>query len=131
MNTDIPSTALNTIDDLAGRAAGQADRAIDATKRATSGALSSMQDSVDSLRTAVPGAIGRAVAQVDDLTRRGMEKARETTAEVRSQVTHASDRTVDYIRDEPVKSVLIAAAAGASIAALIGLMSRSRTTVRS
>lgn len=131
MTFDTPNKTLSTVDDLAERAAGQADRAIDATKRATNGALSSLQDSVDGLRTAVPGALGRAVAQVDDLARRGIDKARETSAEVRSQVTHASDRTVDYIRDEPVKSVLIAAAAGASIAAVIGLLSRSRTTTRS
>jgi ElaB/YqjD/DUF883 family membrane-anchored ribosome-binding protein len=33
---------------------------------------------------------------------------------------------VQYVRAEPVKAVLIAAATGAALMALVGLMSRSR-----
>jgi ElaB/YqjD/DUF883 family membrane-anchored ribosome-binding protein len=44
---------------------------------------------------------------------------------VKDKVAQAGDRSVGYIRDEPVKSVLIAAAAGAALAALIGWASRS------
>lgn len=45
---------------------------------------------------------------------------------IRDQVHKASDSTVSYIRAEPVKAVLIAAASGAALATLIGLLSRSR-----
>ena len=35
---------------------------------------------------------------------------------------HASDLTVNYIKDEPVKSILIAAATGAALMGLVSLM---------
>ena len=37
----------------------------------------------------------------------------------------AQDTTVGYIKDEPVKSMLIAAATGAALMALVSMMSRS------
>jgi len=45
---------------------------------------------------------------------------------LRDRAHRASDHTVGYIRDEPVKAILIAVAAGAAIAALASLLSRSR-----
>jgi ElaB/YqjD/DUF883 family membrane-anchored ribosome-binding protein len=39
----------------------------------------------------------------------------------------ASDATVGYIKDEPVKSMLMAAAAGAVLMGLVGLLTRTRT----
>ena len=46
--------------------------------------------------------------------------------QLRQGAYQISDRTADYIRNEPVKSVLIAAAAGASLVALASLLGRSR-----
>jgi hypothetical protein len=43
-----------------------------------------------------------------------------------NQVHHANDLTVAYIKREPVKSVLWAAAAGAAIVSIISLFSRAR-----
>ena len=40
---------------------------------------------------------------------------------------HASDATVNYIKEEPVKSILVAAATGAALMALVSMMSRSRS----
>ena len=44
--------------------------------------------------------------------------------QVRDNANMVSDRTITYIRDEPVKSMLIAAAAGAALVALARLMGR-------
>ena len=46
---------------------------------------------------------------------------------VRDNANMVSDRTVTYIRDEPVKSMLIAAAAGATLVALARLLGRPRS----
>lgn len=54
-----------------------------------------------------------------------MESVRETSHQLRLKAEHASDSTVNYIRHEPVKSVLIAAAVGAVLMALVNLVSRS------
>ena len=83
--------------------------------------------SLDSLRETVPAAFSRAAAQVEEITRRGLDRAKEASMGVRDQVYKAGDRTVGYIKDEPVKSVLIAAATGAAVALLVGWAMRSRS----
>jgi ElaB/YqjD/DUF883 family membrane-anchored ribosome-binding protein len=55
-----------------------------------------------------------------------LDTVRDTSRQLRRQAQHTSDSTVDFIRDEPVKSVLIAAAAGAALTGLISLLSRPR-----
>ena len=63
--------------------------------------------------------LGRAVDQANALAHRGADALRE-------QARHASDSTVSYIRAEPVKAVLIAAASGAALVGLISFFARSR-----
>ena len=41
--------------------------------------------------------------------------------QVRAKATMATERTADYIREQPVKSVLMAAAGGAALMALLSL----------
>ena len=45
--------------------------------------------------------------------------------QLRDSAIQASDKTTHYIREEPIKAVLIAAATGAVLMALVGLMGRS------
>lgn len=125
-------TALSTssIDDMADQAAAKADEALKSTRSAANRTLDSLESGVDSLRETVPNAFSRAAAQVEELTRRGVERAREASLGMRDQVHRASDRTVGYIKDEPVKSVLIAAATGAAVALLVGWAMRSRHSSR-
>lgn len=69
-------------------------------------------------------------AQVSDrataLAHRGAEAVRGSSRQLRERALHASDSTVGYIKDEPVKSVLIAAVAGATLFALASLLLGSR-----
>lgn len=120
------TTAQTTATDLADQAANKADLALKSTRRVANDALDSLESSVDSLRETVPNAFSRAAAQVEEITRRGLDRAKDASVGVRDQVYKASDRTVGYIKDEPVKSVLIAAATGASVALLVGWALRSR-----
>lgn len=55
-----------------------------------------------------------------------LDSVRDTSRQLRDKAYQASDRTVDYIRDEPVKAILIAAATGAALMALVNLVSQSR-----
>lgn len=48
-----------------------------------------------------------------------------TSEQFLASAHRASDKTAQYIRDEPVKAVLIAAAAGAAVATVISLLTRS------
>lgn len=124
------SLAPSSYDTLAQKATDRADEAIGSARKAADGALDSLQDKASQLAAVAPGTLSRVAAQIDELTSRGMERARAATDTAREQASRAGDRTVSYIKDEPVKSVLIAAAAGAAIAALIGLVARSKSVER-
>ncbi len=112
--------------DLSDRAANKADQALQSTRRMGSDVAQAVQSGIDGLRESVPSAISRATTQAEDLTRRGIERARQASAAVRDKATRVGDQTVGYIKDEPVKAMLVAAAAGAVAALLIGWLGRSR-----
>ena len=70
--------------------------------------------------------LSRATDQASAFAQRGLDAVRDTSQQLRSKAQHASDTTVNYIKHEPYKSVLIAAATGAALMALVSLISRSR-----
>ena len=82
---------------LVDQAAQSADHAIKSTQRVANDALDSLADSV-----------------------------RETSQQLRDKAQHASATTVNYVKHEPVKAILIAAATGAALMALVSLISHSR-----
>lgn len=126
MNDNLTHPLASTVGHLAERATDKADQALQSTRHMANGALDTLKDSVDQVRDQVPSALVRSAAEVENLARRGIERAKETSAAVKDQAQRASDRTVSYIQDEPLKAVLIAAAAGATLAVLMGWLSRSR-----
>jgi ElaB/YqjD/DUF883 family membrane-anchored ribosome-binding protein len=71
--------------------------------------------------------LNRLSNQAEATARRGVEAMRDTSAQIRERALKASDNTVGYIKDEPLKAMLIAAAAGAALMALLGLIGRSRS----
>lgn len=81
-----------------------------------------------SVRERVAPSAERWAAQAEDLAHRGMEAVRDQTGQLRERARVAGDRGLQYVKDEPVKAVLIAAAAGALLALLLG--SRSRNDAR-
>ena len=126
MNQLNPTNTPDYASDMTDRAANKAEQALQSTKRMGNDMAHAVQSGIDGLREGVPAAISRATAQAEDLTRRGIERARQATATVREQATRVSDQTVGYIKDEPMKAVLMAAAAGAVAALVIGWLGRSR-----
>jgi len=52
-------------------------------------------------------------------------RSREMAEQVRQRALQASEKAAAYARDEPMKSLLIAAAAGALLMGLVSLMARS------
>ncbi len=70
-------------------------------------------------------AIDRLVKNAENLARRGIDSARDGSQQLRDRAARATDSTVNYIKDEPVKAMLIAAATGAALMALMALLNRS------
>jgi ElaB/YqjD/DUF883 family membrane-anchored ribosome-binding protein len=126
-SNEVPATPMPELaSGLADRAANKADQALVATKRAAETTANAVQSGLDGLRETVPTALTRTAAQADELTRRGIERARHASSAVRERAHLVGDQTVGYIRDEPVKAVLMAAGAGALAALLLGWLNRSR-----
>ena len=88
---------------------------MDQTLDAASDTLASASEGVAKVREAA-----------EPLVRGARDSAREAADQLRDRATRASDSMAKYIRDEPVKSVLIASVAGAAIVALASLLGDSR-----
>ena len=65
-------------------------------------------------------------SEAEAAARRGIEAVRDTSQQLREKALRASDSAVGYVRDEPIKAMLIAAATGALLMGIVALMSRSR-----
>ncbi|WP_143541757.1 hypothetical protein [Rhodoferax fermentans] len=111
---------------LIDQASQSADHAIRASQQAANQAVDSAGNALQGLRQQATPVLERASEQVSAMAHRGLESVRETTHQLRVKAEHASDSTVGYIRQEPVKAVLIAAATGAALMALVSLVARSR-----
>jgi len=68
--------------------------------------------------------IDRLTERASDAARAGAEWARDSGDRVRDRMLRASDRTVTYVRDEPVRAVLMAVAVGTVLFAVARMLSR-------
>lgn len=120
------SRAASTASRLADAAVHSTDDAIHSTQRAASDALDRLADGMHDVADRASPRLVRAAEHAEDLVRRGVGAMRDHSAHLRDSAYRASDYTRSYIRDEPLKSVLIAAFAGAAVIAIANLLSRRR-----
>jgi len=106
------------------QAAQTAESALKSTQRTADEALENLTDKVHDLRDQAVPAMNRVASKAEELARRSAEAMRERSDHLKERATYASDATVHYIKDEPVKAMLIAAAAGAALMALVSLLGR-------
>ena len=126
MNTTVTSKPLTQeASNFAEHAADSAGSAIRSTQNVANAAFDRLSDKVDTARDQAVPLINRLSSQAEAAARRGAEAVKETSAQLREKAVRAQDTTVGYIKDEPVKAMLIAAATGAALMALISLASRS------
>lgn len=123
MINQAPKDTANT---LADQAANSADNAIKSTKNLANNMLDGLADGVQNARNQAAPLLNRASEQASALVQRGVDTVRETSQQLQDSAQRASNTTVKYIKDEPVKSMLIAAATGAALMALVGLMGRNQ-----
>ena len=90
---------------------------------------STMERTQDDLADAASGispALQRAKARAEDLAARSAERMRDLRHDVIERADRAGSTAVGYVKDEPVKSLLVAAALGAAIALLARSLMRNR-----
>ncbi len=113
---------------LADQAAHSADNAIRSTQQVANHAFDGLAVKVQDVRDQATPLLNRASEQASALAQRGLDAVRDSSQQLRDKAVRASDTTVQYIKDEPVKAMLIAAATGAALMALVSLMGRSRAS---
>ena len=74
----------------------------------------------------VQPAIARIASQAESLARKSLDAVKDGAYNVRDRANNLGDVTVRYVREEPVKAVLIAAATGAALMALLSLVNSAR-----
>ena len=83
-----------------------------------------------STQQAAVKALDQAGHQAGELLHSSLEVARVKSHQLTDAATHAAaqarDGAVRYVKDEPVKAMLIAAATGAALMALVSLLGHSR-----
>lgn len=109
---------------LADDARQTANDAIDSTRAYAQNAVNAAGEKVRDLRRDVEPTVEQLAARVQQAVQRGLDAASTTSARAQRRLEQAADVTGRYIADQPVRSVLVAAAAGAAITALIVLASR-------
>lgn len=70
--------------------------------------------------------IAEAGALAGEAARRGAHQLSESTQHVKARLHDASDSAIAYVKDEPVRAMLIAAGVGAALMALAGMLGRTR-----
>lgn len=63
-------------------------------------------------------------AGAEEIATEGVEAVRSGSDRARAALTHTTDQAAEYVQAQPLKSLLIAAAAGAAIALLAGAVGK-------
>jgi ElaB/YqjD/DUF883 family membrane-anchored ribosome-binding protein len=108
----------------ADRAAHMADGLLNTAEQAIDATIDSAKHGVKDLRERTETAAAHLGARAGDLAERGMNSARHTAEKVAGTYNKYLEATTCYVAEQPVRAVLISAAVGATVAAIV-LASRS------
>jgi len=111
---------------LAEEARQTAADAVETTRAYAQNAVNATGERVRDLRRELEPGVDQIAARVQQAVQRGLDSASQTGVRAQRRLEQAADVTGRYISDQPVRSVLIAAAAGAALTALIVLAARRR-----
>ena len=95
-------------------------------KHATHSAADQVNQSLHALVQEVSPKLTSMAERVAQMSRQGMAAMQNGQHHLSDSLHDAKDGTVSYIRHEPVKSVLIAAAVGAGLVTMLTLLTRSK-----
>jgi ElaB/YqjD/DUF883 family membrane-anchored ribosome-binding protein len=130
MSLNKPQSATTSVEDQANaateRAADTADHLVSTSRRVANDALDHVESAIHSARANVQPAISRIATQAETLAKKSLDAVKDSAYQVRDRAQNLGDVTVRYVKDEPVKAVLIAAATGAALMALLSIVQSAR-----
>ena len=105
-----------------------ASHAVDSTRDYANHALDKAEDKVRELRSNVDPLVDRLSAKAQQLARQSFDMAAEAKDMAQKSFSRYSAVTSHYVSEQPVRSVLMAAAVGAAVALLVA-SSRQRNRI--
>ena len=97
----------------------RAAASLKAAERDAQAAISSAVDGLTSAYGETKPLLSRANQRAREMAHDGYDAARERAAALRDRGQQAVESTRGYVQDEPIKSLLVAAAVGAAVIALV------------
>ncbi len=127
-----PST-MDTLQDEISKRSNQLvngiEDGIDTAGDAARSALSSASDKVENFQNGVKPAIERFASRSAEIAKSGLDATREAGSRAKATASRYASACENYVTEQPMKSVAIAAAAGATLAALL-ILARNRNQYR-
>lgn len=98
---------------------GSASRAVDSTREYANDALQKAENKVRELRGQVDPMVDMLASKAQKLARQSLDLASEAKQRAQQSLSQAAGATGRYVSEQPLRSVLIAAAVGAAVAILV------------
>jgi ElaB/YqjD/DUF883 family membrane-anchored ribosome-binding protein len=96
-----------------------AGHAIDTTRDFANDALDTAEDKVRMLRGEIDPIVDMLASKAQKLARQSLDMAAHAKDRAQQSMSRASDATTRYVSEQPLRSVMIAAAVGAAVALLV------------
>lgn len=109
---DVANTASDDLADKAGRA-------LDSTREFANDALDRAETKVREFNSNIDPTVNMLATKAQKLAQQSFDMASEAKERAQQQIKRAAGATTQYVSEQPLRSVLIAAAVGAGVALLI------------
>lgn len=123
---DLVNNAADSAKEGVNNAAETAKEGVNATRKVASEAADKVQEGLESAQKQVAPVIDDLAARAQELANRSIHFCADTSERARQQLQCAAEATNRYVVEQPTKSLVMAAAAGAAIATAFLWGSRSR-----
>ena len=94
-------------------------KAVDSTRDYANQALDKAEDKVRELRGTVDPLVDMLASRAQKLARQSLDMAAEAKDKAQQSLSRYASVTTHYVSEQPIRSVLIAAAVGAAVALLV------------
>lgn len=112
---DAANTARTTSEDLA----NTATRTLDSTREYANDALDKAENKLREFSSNIDPTVNMLASKAQKLAQQSFDMASEAKERAQQQLKRAAGATTQYVAEQPLRSVLIAAAVGAGVALLI------------
>ena len=112
---DAANTARHTVGDLA----NTASRVVDSTREFANNAFDQADNKVREFSSHIDPTVNMLASKAQQLAQQSFDMASEAKDRAQQSLRRATSATTHYVAEQPLRSVLIAAAVGAGVALLI------------